>query len=322
MSTWNDTLIPNVGPHHWVANSSIESRNASDADLSVRPIGIVFFLEDPRARTQHVYVIPEKRKEYHCDDEGQTANIWLEENEEGLLSAITIGIDDKTTESAFKRASSIVYSMLSLWAYQYKRPFSIQEIKLRDVNHEARWIIPKFCPKALPLKVVSQSFGEGSPVGALFALFREGMNSTSSAYRFLSYFKIAEAWKNNKGPFSWLIEKSKQKGINPTFPTRIVTKDLLAGSYKSTYHDDFIDKKFTWCVDELAHLRLLIAHPFTHNSQFANLDSPEVQAYLSALANLIERIAIQLLEDYLETWEKVDDSGEVRQMRKMYSHID
>jgi len=33
------------------------------------------------------------------------------------------------------------------------------------------------------------------------ALFREGMASTHASQRFLSYYKILDAWKNGDGPF-------------------------------------------------------------------------------------------------------------------------
>lgn len=322
MCKWKDLLIPTIGPHHWVPMSPPNTIKASDVDATLRPISIVFFLEDPRARTQHVYVTLSEEKDFHYGENEDAVNIWLEGNQEGLLQAITVGVFDTSTQSAFLRASERIYSMLSLWTYQYKRPFSIQEVKLFDKTHQAQWMIPKFCPKPITLRLSLLSLHQESHIGSLFALFREGMNSTSFAYRFLSYFKIAEAWKGRKGPFAWVVHEANRKGKSPDFPVRKVDKELLGGSYRPEYHDVFLNKKFTWCIDQLEEIRALIAHPFNKFSEFTNLDSPDAQAHLGAIANLTERIAIQLLEDVLEKYEQLDESGIGNQIRGVYSKVD
>lgn len=321
MGDWRKSLIPNVGPHHWMPSSPTETLNASDSDKSLRPIAVSFLLEDPRARTQHVYVTIEQAREFHHGTGDQTLKFWLEDNEQGLLRAITVGAFDQSTESAFKRASSSVYALLSLWSYQYVRPFSISEARLEDKKHGAIWTIPKFCAAAASLSGTSLTFSPTSDIGSLFALFREGMNSTSFAYRFLSYYKIAEAWKDKKGPFASLIAEALRKGKTPSFPSRIVTEDFLTGSYRPAYHACYLNKKFTWCVDNLEDIRAVLAHPFNKTSHFANLDSPDVQAHLGALANLIERIAIQILVDFLNSWDEIDDTGLARQVKSAYSHM-
>jgi Methylamine utilization protein MauJ len=322
MCKWRQLLIPTIGPHHWVRMSSPDTIKASDEDATLRPISVVFFLEDPRARTQHVYVTLDEGKEFHSGKDDEAVNIWLEENQEGLLQAITVGVFDTSTQTAFLRASEKIYSMLSLWTYQYKRPFSIQEVKLFDKTHQAQWMIPKFCPKPTTLKLSLLSLHQESHIGSLFALFREAMNSTSFAYRFLSYFKIAEAWKGRKGPFAWIIYEARRRGISPDLPVRKVDKEFLGGSYRPEYHDAFLGKKVTWCINQLEEIRALIAHPFNKLSEFTNLDSPEAQAHLGALANLTERIAIQLLEDVLEKYEKIDESGIGSRIRSVYSKAD
>lgn len=322
MGKWKDLLIPTIGPHHWVRMSAPNAIKASDRDSALRPIAIVFFLEDPRARTQHVYVTLDEGKEFHYGEGNEVVNIYLEGNQEGLLRVITVGVFDTSTQSAFQRASEPIYSMLSLWTYQYKRPFSIQEVKIFDKTHQAQWMIPKFCPKPTILKLSFLSLHQESHIGSLFALFREGMNSTSFAYRFLSFFKIAEAWKQQKGPFAWIIYEAKRKGISSDFPIRKVDKELLGGSYRPEYHNVFLNRKITWCINQLEEIRALIAHPFNNLSEFTNLDSSDAQAHLGALANLTERIAIQLLEDVLEKYEQLDDSGMAKQIRSVYSKID
>ena len=250
-------------------------------------------------------------------------NIWLEKSLEGLLCTITVGVFDTSTQSAFRRASAQVYSLLSLWTYQYKRPFSLFKklsCLIRHIKHVGS--SQSFAQKPFLSDSPRYPYRKTPPLGALFALFREGMNSTSFAYRFLSYFKIAEAWSKKKGPFAWIIQETKRKSFRPNFPVRTVTKEFLGGSYRSEYHNHFLNKKFTWCVDQLEEIRALIAHPFNKGSQFANLDSPHAQAHLGALANLIERIAIQLLEDFLEVWAQLDDSGTAEQVRNVYAHTD
>jgi hypothetical protein len=262
MCEWKELLIPTIGPHHWVRVSSPDAIKASDDDKTLRPISIVFFLEDPRARTQHVYVTLDQEKEFHYGENSDAVNIWLEGNKERLLQSIIVGVYDTSTQSAFLRAAERIYSMLSLWTYQYKRPFSVQEVKLYDKTHKAQWQIPKFCPHSVPLKLSFLALHQESHIGSLFAIFREAMNSTSFAYRFLSYFKIAEAWISHQGPFAWIIYESKRKGKSPDFPIRKVDKELLGGAYRPEYHDIFLNKKFTWCVNQLEEIRALIAHPF------------------------------------------------------------
>ena len=143
------------------------------------------------------------------------------------------------------------------------------------------------------------------------ALFREGMASTHASQRFLSYYKILDAWKNGDGPFKLTNEQLKAKGI--------VRRRLLldAGMFtnKPATHDysEVLGKKFTWCIDRMNEPRKFMAHPFDEQGQFLSLDDPLTQAALSQAANMAERMAIEILVEEIKLlrslapWDEIGD---------------
>lgn len=56
--------IPHIGYHHWIPDSRPERIQASEKDSRKRPISVRFYLEDLRARTNHVYaMLPPKKNQ-------------------------------------------------------------------------------------------------------------------------------------------------------------------------------------------------------------------------------------------------------------------
>lgn len=306
-------LIPHVGPHHWVAISGKDSTNKSIEDKSMRPIAIIFFLEDNRAQTPYVHVRLPRERDFHYGGGDNAVNFYLESDGK-FLEKIVVGLNETSTEDAFRRASEPVHSILSLWSFQYKRPFGIRIIEIQDKKHSASWTIPTFCPTPVQLELLKVSFTGMDPMGSLFAIFREAMNATSYFYRFLSYYKIIEARYPPRGPFKWVRDELRNKGLSLQTPKRIVTKELIGGAYVAQYHQCYLNRKYEWCKNQFNDFRVLIAHPFRKDSRFANMDSPVVQTFVSALANLAERMAVQILEDELQLAVKIDETGIAKQL--------
>lgn len=230
-------------------------------------------------------------------------DIWYEDSDAKLLESIFVGIHVTSSIEAFDIANKHVLPLLSIMSFKYRRPFGVREIHISDGGNEAKWLIKPFCTKPIRIKIPRCSFMPNDPLGSMFALYREGMNNISCTYRYLCFFKIFEAWVTRKSAFRNTDTLYKRKyGEMPKRPRRTVTKTLLAGSYNHKYHYNYLNKYFKSCFQELSYIRDVIAHPFkdenSKNKQyFANLDEPSHQAYISALANLVERIATKILDD-------------------------
>jgi len=80
----------------------------------------------------------------------------------------------------------------------------------------------------------------------------------------------------------------------------------------------FLNKKFTWCKSHLIELRNAIAHPFLKNKSYIDLDNLETQACISAYANLLERIAINILNEEYFIWGQLSEDPKFEQAVESY----
>ena len=100
--------------------------------------------------------------------------------------------------------------------------------------------------------------------------------------------------------------------------THPVTEQLMTGAFTEEYHREFIGKKATWCRYRLHRVRLAVAHPFLDGHQYIDLDTTEHQAVLAAYANLLERLAIAILDDEFRLWGEFVDEPGYAEMSKSY----
>ncbi len=308
--------IPHIGAHHWIPQSQKENIKASEEDTKKRPISIRFFLEDTRARTPYVFGKLPKTKDFHANYDNDNIDFRFEENSNlGLLQSIFVGLHTESAKKAFDTASTHLLSMLSIMSYRYRRPFCIRSVCIVDDNHQAKWLIHPTCQNPIEIELPQWGFIQSEPIGTMFALFREGMNSNSDSYRFLCFFKIIESWKKRKCAFKSTDDKYKKIYASVSKRNTLkVTKTLLSGAYCHKYHDNFIERKFKDIFEELSEIRDMIAHPFKDKKSaekveyFFNLDAPEYQAYIGAFSNLVERMATKILDEELQILASIDSN--------------
>lgn len=151
-------------------------------------------------------------------------------------------------------------------------------------------------------------------ITSLVAIFREGMNATSFSHKFLSYFKIIEAYPN-QGPFKEINKYCIDKKISRA--PKLISEEMLKGAFNEPVHSQFIDMKYTRVRDELRSFRHLIAHPFIDDSYY-DIDTYEAQAELVALSNMLERMAISILEEEIEILAKLGENGKFDPVLRSY----
>jgi hypothetical protein len=297
-------LIPNFGLYKCQPYCNEQLITKSLADTKNRPFSVTIFLEDNRARTKHVYISFDKLDRFHIKSDESKINFYMNKNESGHLISIVVGCF--TTN--YQRALEIVYPytqmILSQWCMKYQRPIGVYDTHIKDLDNKAIWRIPHSAPNTLPMIEFPIVTMANSTLASLISVFREGMNSQSNGNRFLNYFKILEAYPS-LGPFRETNLYCKEKGIKHKRSTLVVTEELLLGSYKAEYHELYLGKKFTWCKNELLEFRNAIAHPFLKNEKYIELDTFAIQAGLSAYANLLERVALKILNEEFMLWDKL-----------------
>jgi Methylamine utilization protein MauJ len=306
------TNVPwSFGPYDWLPASTSETITASDADTTVRPVGVTAFLEDPRARAAHVYVRPPAQTEYHVKtDDGSVVDLWLRACPDGqFLSSVLLGTHAETPKRAFDRNYAYLLSLLSSWSFQAQRPMAVREILVEDKTHGAQWVVRPQAQEPLQLNDIKASFAAAHPLGSLMALFREGMASIHASQRFLSYYKIIDAWRNGEGPFKLTNEQLKAKGMSRR---RLVLEEGMFTNKPATHdYSEVLGKKFTWCIDRLYEPRNFVAHPFDEQGRFLSLDDPMTQAALSQAANMAERMAIEILVEELRLLRSLASTDEL-----------
>jgi methylamine utilization protein MauJ len=310
VSSYTQNLPWSLGPYDWLPASAPQTVTASDADAVVRPVGVTIFLEDPRARAAQVYVRPPAQTEYHVTtDEGAVVDLWLRATPDGqFLSSVLLGTHAPSPKQAFDRSYAYLLSLISLWSFQAQRPMAVREILVDDRPHGAKWIVRPQAQVPLKLNDLKGSFGVAHPLGSLMALFREGMASTQASQRFLSYYKILDAWKKGAGPFKLTNEQLTAKGIKRR---RLVFEEAMFMNKPATHdYSEVLGKKFTWCIDRMNEARKFVAHPFDEQGQFLSLDDPMTQAALSQAANMAERMAIEILVEELKLLRSLAPSDE------------
>ena len=310
-------LIPNVGPYNFVPYSKESAIKKSTTDCDNRSFSITIFLEDNRARTKHIYLTVGVDESFSIKTENNKIDFYLDKNSDGQLVSLMAGCFAESYKEALELVYHHIQRILSQWAFKYRRPIGYYEIRVTDKIHNATWGGPHTAPNTLPNIDFPMVIMAESPLSSLITVFKEAMNSQTGSARFLSYFKIVEAYPSN-GPFYEMNQYCKVNNIKNMRRSGVVTEELLHGTYTKKYHEVFINKKFTWCKNYLIDLRNAIAHPFLKNRSYIDLDSLEIQACISAYANLLERIAINILNEEFYIWGQLNDDPKFEQAVKSY----
>lgn len=127
-------------------------------------------------------------------------DFFLNENDKGFINYLIGGCFRSNYIDAFELVFPHLQSIITQWVFKYKRPINIYEIRIIDKKNKAVWGIPHSRPNSVPKVDIPIVNFQDSAISALFAIFREGMNSVSYSNKFLSYYKILESYPNH-GPF-------------------------------------------------------------------------------------------------------------------------
>lgn len=315
-------LAWNFGLFDWIPAAGPESIASSELDVSLRPIGVTVFLEDPRARTPHVWAQAPNKTENHVNVDDSIVDIWVESNADGFVSSLLFGTHATSPAEGTERCCSILFSLLSSWSFQAQRPMAVREWLVEDRAHRAKWVVRPQAQEQEPLKLngINVSLAPANPIGSLVALFREGMASVQPAYRFWCYYKILEAWKEGLGPFKQVNQLFSDQGKKPVRRSLTVQADMFKRKCKAEKYEHLIGKKFGWCFERMINARNFIAHPFIEDGAFVSLDSPDTLGYLSDAANLAESMAIEIIVEEMRVIRALTNSETTERVMASYVH--
>jgi hypothetical protein len=282
--------IPHINMRGWKINTSDEqSIEKAWKDKKKRKFSIRFNLEDLRARTQYVHIsLSEELSQSGPGNE--EINIWFEKNKKGFLRSILVELETTDHQKAFRIAHDRVASILSMLTFFYRRPCRVSFYMIFDKTYNLSYSTFTFCSKAETLILPTASLSKEVPIGSLLASYREGMNSLDLAYRYISFFKIYEAWYKEDFAFKLTNNVLKQES-RPEFK---ITKDFLSGIYIASCHKEFLDKSFKTkeVFSHLNYCRNLLAHYMLDrykelDPHFINFDDIKVIRYFEAITTKI-----------------------------------
>jgi hypothetical protein len=313
----NELLIPTVGPNKLIPGSPENIITQSERDSSIRPFGCTFLLEDTRARTKYVALEVGKNSDFHVKMKPSDINFYIQSDNENKLNSVLVGCMANGKEQALATTFPHMQHITSLWCLKYKRPANIYSIEIYDKNNKAKWLIPTVRPSTIPLLDKPVVTLWNTALTSLVSVFKEGMNSTIFSHKFLSYFKILEAYPS-QGPFKVINEFCKENNIELPRESKVLSEELLKGALDKEYHDKYAGKKYTRIRDDLRNYRNSVAHPFISDT-FIDLDTLEVQAELAAISNMLERMAIEILEEEIGLLSKVSSDNIYKQIADSYT---
>jgi hypothetical protein len=304
--------IPHIGFLQWYSDKDTISFSMNDKSL--REIGVRFYLEDLRAGTEWVHLKFKEDMSQSIEYNGLKTNFWFEKNNKGYFQSIFVGLTSAGCIEAFKESTKFINGMLSTLCFFYRRPMKIGRITIEDKKHNAQISTRKSCPASENLIAPLATF-KSTPIGSLFAIYRDGMNSVDLAYRYICFFKIYEAWK--KYPERFFNKKNK---ISSEI---FITKNLLAGSYRENYHQNFLDKLFNDEIvyENLNHIRNYLVHPVIDRgipASFYNLDEISTLETMESMSNLVERMVTKILDIELNIMS--EDDSDIAKLIQIFNH--
>jgi hypothetical protein len=290
-------LAWNFGLFDWISSAAPAQIAASKGDSTRRPIGVTAFVEDPRARTLHAWITLPSVTEYHVGVDGEVVNLWINGTADRQLNSVLLGTYALSAQEGCKRCLALLLSLFSSWSFQTQRPVALRELAVEDKTHSAKWVVRPQAQTPLKLNDVTVSLGAPNPIGSLLALYREGMASVQPAYRFLCYYKIIEAWKEAIGPFKQVNQLFSDRGRVPARRALRFQLSMFDGKCEVEKYEHLIGKKFGSYFDQMNAARKFLAHPFDTEGTFVSLDDPTTLQALSDLANIAERMVIEILAE-------------------------
>ena len=268
----------------------------------------------------HAWIYLPSKAEYHVGAEGEAVDVWIHGNADNQLNSVLLGTFAFSAQEGCQRSLALLFSLLSSWSFQTQRPVSVRELLIEDKTHGARWVVRPQAQTPLKLNDITVSLGAPNPIGSLLALFREGMASEQPAYRFLCYYKIIEAWNKSSGPFEQVRRLCADTGKIATRKVLKIEAAMFEGKWEREKYERLVGKRFGWCFEQMNEARKFLAHPFDSDGVFVSLDDPGTLQAISDLANIAERMVIEILVDEIRMVESLGVSETSRRVIAGYVH--
>lgn len=302
--------IPHFLLEFWEPETSAESVQVSERDISERKFELWFFLEDPPTRVVQdsglALAAPEQRTQ--TDGTGRSVGLRFEPNEKGRLGSVAFKVTDTSAKAAFRYCYDRLCQLLSFWAITAGTGFGIFGLRVIDDKHGAKW-------KVIPQRTVPEPFylplgiAVGDKHAAMMSLYREGRNTPSPLYRFLCFYKILEAWYQHGNVFGAADRLIRERNLPFRRPRRIITHDMLVLSLVFNRYPEFEGRSFAEFFNLLNPYRVKVAHAITDAGTFVDLDKYESTVELAPTANLTDLVARQVLLDEFELWRHIQEAG-------------
>lgn len=231
-------------------------------------------------------------------------------NKDGFLEKIVGKLIAKNFSDAHHKAFSALTPTLSDWSVNLDIPLNPYQVDIEEIASEARRIVHSMSFNPAPL--VSNLSGNRDPDFVGYAsIYREALNSNSSIYQFLCFFKVIESIQERRGIIAKNTKSQTQIDGRPKefFPS---SKDELFSWLNSLYlvrpqvWDDLtieslllpelVGKRFNRIIkSQLNPIRLNIAHALFGSSGLKfNIDDlsnhETVERFLPATKCIVRRM--------------------------------
>lgn len=294
--------VPYLLSEPWKAESPSEQIHASRADDRERDFLVGFYLKNPVTNVWEVDLqLDESRTEELTDATGRPLTMGFYTGESGRLNEIVCKARAESARAALVRCYDHTARLLDLWAVRLGRGLGIDGFRVADLEHGAKWRSIPFRPSALDFDLPACEAATEEHA-ALAWLYREARNAQSPGYRLLCAHKILAAWSRRLGAFGRTDRAIAEGGLSLERPQRSVTKEVAVLSGVIDRHPEFEGVAFDRLVALLEPWRERVAAALVDPGVAARSDPYETHVELTALANLADFAARQVLLDELDLW--------------------
>jgi hypothetical protein len=298
--------VPYLLSEPWKPESPADQVHISLADDRERDFLVGFFLKNPVTNAWEVDLqLDGSRTEELADATQPPIVMGFYAAEAGRLNEIVCKTRAENPRAALVHCYNHTSRLLDLWSVFLGRGLGIAGFRVADLEHGAKWRSVPFRPSALSFTMPDCSDATDEHA-ALAWLYREARNAQSPAYRFLCSHKILEAWSKRLGAFGRTDRIIAEKELPLERPQRSVTREMAVLSGVMDPHPEFEGVPFDRLVSLLAPWRERVTSVLVDPEVAARSDQYETHVELTALANLADFAARQVLLDELELWGRVD----------------
>lgn len=221
-------------------------------------------------------------------------------NERGELSSVSTPLNATSSDHARSQFLGLLAQYLDRVSYLYSVPIHVDLLTVHDRANEVQYIYFIAPPRPATIAVGGETLS--NEMKAVYALYREAMNSSSSFYRVLCLYKIMEGLL---GPLSTsLYQRARKAKVDISTPKAVVPDHVdmpkglrdHVGKPIKQFFDRFLSKQYR---DAVAHFEL-------KEKAALNLSSPRDLGRftdVAFVADLTARILIARHDEALRKFE-------------------